>query len=81
MLKDLRKSSMSVGGTYFWTDTIKDWNVLLVSDNFKMIVIDSWRELIRRNKILIHGYVIMPNHLHTLDYSVKEWKRNAGSEF
>ena len=51
---------------YFWTDTIKDWKWLLVSDTYKMIIINSWRELVKRNKIVIYGFVIMPNHLHAI---------------
>jgi len=27
---------------------------------------DCWRELIQRNKIVIYGFVVMPNHIHVL---------------
>lgn len=57
---------MLLGEVYFWTDTIKDWNRLLENDHFKTIIIDSWKELSKRKKIAIYGFVIMPNHLHIL---------------
>jgi REP element-mobilizing transposase RayT len=61
-----RKSLMSLYEIYFWTDTIKDWRELLGDDRFKEIIIDCWQELLKRKKIAIYGYVIMPNHLHVI---------------
>jgi putative transposase len=57
---------MRLGETYFWTDTIKDWKRLLENDLYKNIILDCWRELIRRKKIEIYAFVIMPNHLHSI---------------
>jgi len=62
----MRNSHMLLNEVYFWTDTIKDWKWLLESDACKKIIINSWRELVRRNQIVIYGYAIMPNHLHVL---------------
>jgi len=62
----LRKSQMSLHEIYFWTDTIKDWRELLGDDRFKEIVIGCWQDLVKRKKIAIYGYVIMPNHLHVI---------------
>ena len=59
-----RKSRMSLNEIYFWTDTIKDWRKLLEEDKFKEIIIECWRKLVKRKKIAIYGFVIMPNHLH-----------------
>ncbi len=61
-----RKSRMSLNEIYFWTDTIKDWRKLLEEDPFKEIIIECWRKLVKRKKIAIYGFVIMPNHLHII---------------
>ncbi len=62
----IRNSKMLLNEVYFWTDTIKNWNGLLKDDVYKNIVIDCWRELVKRKKIVVYGFVIMPNHLHIL---------------
>ena len=62
----IRNSRMFLNEVYFWTDTIKDWKLLLANDTFKKIIIDSWLTLVKRKKILIYGFVIMPNHLHVI---------------
>lgn len=62
----IRNSKMLLGEVYFWTDTIKDWRTLMDNDTYKNIIIECWRELVIRKKILIYGFVIMPNHLHVL---------------
>ena len=63
---DIRKSRMFLHEVYFWTDTIKDWRSLLKNDVNKKIIMDCWRELVRRQKIVVYGFVIMPNHIHVL---------------
>ena len=62
----IRNSKMLIGDVYFWTDTIKDWNKLLENNRYKKIITDCWLELVKRQKIIIYGFVIMPNHLHVL---------------
>ena len=62
----IRNSRMLVNEVYFWTDTIKDWRCLLKVDFYKNIILDCWHELVKRKKITIYGFVIMPNHLHIL---------------
>jgi len=62
----IRNSKMFLHEVYFWTDTIKDWKNLLIDDSYKNIIIDCWRELVKRNKIIVYGFVIMPNHIHVL---------------
>lgn len=66
LARGIRNSRMLLNEVYFWTDTIKDWNMALESDRFKEIIIDCWRELTNRQKIAIYGFVIMPNHLHVI---------------
>ena len=51
---------------YFITSTIKDWIPLLKRAEFRNIIIDSFKFLIEENRIKLHGYVIMPNHIHTI---------------
>ncbi len=60
----IRSSTMLLNEVYFWTDTIKDWKKVLESDNYKNLIVDSWRTLIMRKKICVYAFVIMPNHLH-----------------
>ncbi len=70
MLKEakygVRNSKMFLNEVYFWTDTIKDWQNLLVHDECCQIIVDSWHNLVSRNKISIYSFVIMPNHLHVI---------------
>lgn len=61
-----RYSQMLLKEAYFWTDTIKNWKRLLQDDDLKMIVIRSWQNLIKRAKIKVYAYVIMPNHIHVI---------------
>ncbi len=44
---------------YFYTATILNWKKLLKPDSFKMIIIDSLKNLVDRNKIKVYAYVIM----------------------
>lgn len=49
----------------FFTATILDFKHLL-NDEFKQIVIDSMKWLVRENRCRVYGFVIMPNHFHLL---------------
>ncbi len=60
----LRNSKMLLDEPYLWTDTIKDWKRLLLTDERKHTIIECWQNLVKRNKINIYGFVIMPNHIH-----------------
>ncbi len=55
---------MLLNEVYFWTDTINGWNHLLESKEYKLIIINSWRYLVKLKNIRIYAFVIMPNHLH-----------------
>lgn len=66
MIKNVRNSQLELNNVYFWTNTIKDWHHLLKADRFKQTIIDSLRYLVKRNKITVYAYVIMPNHIHIL---------------
>jgi putative transposase len=54
---------------FFTTSTIKDWYPLLKQERFRKIILDSMSFLIEKGRIKLHGYVIMPNHIHAI-YSV-----------
>ena len=51
---------------YYITSTIKDWIPLLARPEFRDIVIKSFKFLIDESRIKLHGYVIMPNHIHAI---------------
>lgn len=55
---------MVLGEVYFWTNTIKDWQHLLKPDKYKRLIIEQLQWLVQRKKIVVYGYVLMPNHLH-----------------
>src|SRR5690606_21755808 len=60
----------------FFTATILNWNKLLKPESHKMIIIESLVYLVRSERVIVYGYVIMDNHLHiiwklTLFYSLK----------
>jgi len=59
-----RNSKMLLGEVYFWTDTVKDWNQVFSSEKYKQIIIKTLEELVKRKKIEVYAFVIMPNHLH-----------------
>jgi REP element-mobilizing transposase RayT len=61
-----RNSRMKLNEVYFWTNTIKDWKHLLKKSKYKHLIIEQLQWLKNRNKILIYGFVVMPNHLHLL---------------
>ena len=61
-----RQGQMDYLQSYFYTDAIFEHNHLLSNDDFKMVVINSWKYLVDNGKIKIYGYVIMPNHIHLL---------------
>jgi putative transposase len=57
---------MDLGEVYFWTDTIKDWKLLLQNDEFKQIIIGQLKWLVERELISVYAFVLMPNHIHII---------------
>jgi REP element-mobilizing transposase RayT len=51
---------------YFTTSTVKDWIRLFDRPDLRGIVLESLRFVIRDHRIQLHGYVLMPNHLHLI---------------
>ncbi|WP_339702352.1 transposase [Algoriphagus aquimarinus] len=64
--RNSRNSRMEFDSVYFWTNTIKDWKCVLENNQYKEIIISSWRELVSRGMVVVYGFVIMPNHLHVI---------------
>src|SRR5258708_35722646 len=56
----------------FFTATNLQWKKLLVPDKYKDIIIGSIRFLVEKKRVIIYGFVIMPNHLHII------WQMQAG---
>jgi REP element-mobilizing transposase RayT len=61
-----RNSKLEINEVYFWTDTIKDWKHLLKQDKYKLLIMDALKDLVEKKKIIVYGFVLMPNHLHLL---------------
>jgi REP element-mobilizing transposase RayT len=51
---------------YFCTDTIVGWQYIFTSFPFFEAIIESLKYCQNNKGLQIHGYVIMPNHLHTI---------------
>lgn len=51
---------------YFCTDTIVGWQCVFTAFPFFNTIIDSLKYCQREKGLRIHGYVIMPNHIHTV---------------
>jgi REP element-mobilizing transposase RayT len=49
---------------HFLTCTIVGWLPVFTRPEAAEIVLDSWRFLQQRGRLVIYGYVIMENHLH-----------------
>ncbi|WP_255157728.1 transposase [Siphonobacter sp. BAB-5385] len=50
----------------FFTATILSCKHVLKPDKYKQIIIDSLRFLVENNRVIVYGFVIMPNHLHLI---------------
>jgi len=51
---------------YYCTDTIVGWQCVFMSLPFFELIIESLRYCQSEKGLRIHGYVIMPNHLHSI---------------
>jgi REP element-mobilizing transposase RayT len=50
----------------FFTSTILEWKHLLADDKMKDIIISSLQFLVNDRRVIIYGFVIMPNHIHLI---------------
>lgn len=58
--------TMEIGEVYFYTASIMNWKNLFKLDKYKQIVLDSLSYLSKHKKIIVYGFVIMPNHIHLI---------------
>jgi REP element-mobilizing transposase RayT len=61
----------------FHTATINTWKHLLQDDSFKDIIISSLNWLYDNNRAIIHGFVIMPNHIHLIWTTFETGKQHS----
>ena len=59
-------SFQHTGDLYFCTDVIVGWQCVFTSIEFFESIIDSLKYCQANKGLQLHGYVIMPNHLHTI---------------
>jgi len=57
---------MELNVVYFYTVAIVDWVPLLTTEKFKLIVLNSLIHLVEKERLIIYGFVIMPNHIHII---------------
>ena len=50
----------------FFTATILEWKPLLKQDKYKQVIMDSLSFLVRKERIKLFGFVVMPNHIHLI---------------
>ena len=53
-------------GCYFVTYAVVDWADVFTRNTYKDILIESWKHCQQHKGLLIHGYVIMTNHVHMI---------------
>jgi len=58
---------------FFSTASILKWKPLLSDDAFKDILIQSLQTLTSQKRLVVFGFVIMPNHIHII------WAENDGN--
>lgn len=51
---------------YFCTDTIVGWQYVFASPEFFQAIVESLKYCRKEKGLRIHGYVIMPNHVHSI---------------
>jgi putative transposase len=56
----------------FFTATILEWKKLLEQDKYKDIIMNSLKFLVTNKRIILYGFVIMPNHIHII------WQMGSG---
>lgn len=68
-------------GMYFVTSTIVGWADVFTRPEMKHVVIESLRYCQRNKGLLIHGWCLMPSHLHMMISTVKEPLENIMRDF
>ena len=60
----------------FLTVTCLEWKALLKEDRFKEIITDSLSFLVKDQRIIVYGFVIMSNHFHLIWQMLGNHKRD-----
>lgn len=50
----------------FFTTTILGWKHLLKPERYKLIIIDSLRYLVQKQRVYLNAFVLMDSHIHLL---------------
>lgn len=58
----------------FFTATCLEWKPLLKPDKYKDIIVDSLCFFVKQTRVIVYGFVIMPNHIHLI------WQMRRGHE-
>ena len=61
---------------HYFTATNLEWKMLLSRDKYKDIMIESMRFLVKDERVLIYGFVIMNNHIHIIWHLKPRKKRD-----
>lgn len=56
----------------FFTATIRNWMPLLATDQFKDIIVDCLKFMVKEKRIRLNAFVVMNNHIHLI------WQPLAG---
>jgi len=59
---------------YFTTSTVVGWSDVFILDIYRDIFLDSIKHCQQSQGLIIHAWVLMINHLHTI-YSCREGKK------
>ncbi len=60
-------------GIEFFTATCLNWQMLLLPDDRKDILMNSLKFMVEEKRIWLYGFVIMPNHIHLMWRRQDEW--------
>jgi REP element-mobilizing transposase RayT len=52
--------------TYFVTFAVVDWIDVFTRNDYRKIVVDSINYCVHNKGLIVHGWVLMTNHLHLL---------------
>jgi putative transposase len=61
----------------FFTATIQQWHHILKDDEYKQIIVDSFRFLVQEGRLQIHAFVIMSNHIHVIWQPLQHYSLTA----
>jgi len=66
----------------FFTATNLEWKKILQNDEYKDIIIRSMRFLVENKRVIIYGFVIIPNHIHIVwQMQVGQLRENVQRDF